>query len=148
MLNIPWPLWMLNMPTLREELAADSQSIGYAPFIAAGDDAAVAYLINRRSGAGSASVYRNDLAIPEIVRAIVATDFANLTALQISKLQLLGGTIDATNTNMQTIFLGIFTGMTGTINALAAIAARAGSRAEVLWGTGTIITADQVRQSR
>ncbi len=141
------------MPTpveIAAELANDPQNLGYAALVAVADDQAVAALLNRVSGQGSGSVFRKDIAPYEIMRAIVAADAANLTALQCAKLQLmmLGNNLDATVTNTRTIFLGIFTGMAGTITALTTVVSRTGSRAEVLWGTGTVITPQQVSGAR
>lgn len=135
-----------TLASLASEITTDPQAIGYA----GKTDQAVADLLNRTSGTGTASVFRNDIKPAEIVAAIVAADFAALTAVQLAKLQLmlLPGILDATVANTRTIFLGIFSGMTNTINALTSLASRTGSRAEVLWGTGIAITAQQVGQSR
>src|SRR6185312_12775019 len=90
--------------------------------------------------------FRNDIKSSEIVNAVVAADFAALTQLQFAKLNLmlLGGTLDATNSNTRTIFLAIFTGLSSTITALTALAQRPYTRAEVLGGIGTAVSASDV----
>jgi len=129
---------------LASEINSDPAALGYAAHVASGDDAGVAALLN---AATTTKVFRNDLATHEVLNAIVAADFAALTQLQVSKLALFFAgttTVDATNANTRTIFLGVFTGMANTVTALTALAQRNGSRAEVLWGVGTVITAANV----
>lgn len=128
---------------LQSERTNDPAALGYA----GKTDAQVAALINT---ATATSVFRNDIKTAEIVGTIVAADFVSLSAVQIAKLQLMltNGVFDATVSNTRTIFLGIFTGMTNTITALTALAQRPGTRAEVLWGTGTIVTERQCGQAR
>lgn len=125
---------------LQAELQADTAALGYASRVAAGNDAGVVALINTP---GSTDVFRNDIGVREVIDAIVPADFAALTALQIAKLQMMFiGTdhIDATSANTRTIFTGIFGNASNTVTALTALAKRKGSRAEVLWGTGTAVT--------
>lgn len=135
------------MPMTTEQLAAeianDPAGLGYA----GKTDGQIRVLLNTVT---ATDVFRNDIAAKEIVNAIVAADFASLNVTQLSKLQLMliGGTLDATNSNTRTIFLGIFSGMTATITALTAVAQRKGTRAEVLWGSGTVVTNDQIAGAR
>jgi hypothetical protein len=130
----------IDYAALKSEIQADPTILGYAPFVTAGSDIGVAGLLNAtRAGI---SVFRNDLGVREVINAIDATNFASLTQIQVSKLMLLftsTPTIDATNANTRTIFLGIFSGMTATVNALTALASRTGSRAEQLFGAGTVV---------
>jgi hypothetical protein len=129
---------------LASEINSDPTGLGYAQHVASGDDAGIAAILNT---VGTTKVFRNDIAVHEVINAIVAADFAALTQVQLSKLTLFftaTNVIDATNANTRTIFLAIFTGMAGTITALTALAQRNGMRAEVLWGVGTVITAGNV----
>ena len=144
----------IDLAALKTELQTDPTSLGYAPFIAPstaagdgkGDDASPARLINQPNAA--TPQFRSDVTIHDIVAAIAPTDFAALTALQIAKLQLLFSgvsTIDATVATTRNIIQGIFTGAsTATMNALVAMAKRPGSRAEVLFGAGAVVTPTQV----
>lgn len=138
---------VFTIALLAGELTSDPQTVGYSGAVT---DAAKSALVNQRTGNGSASVFRNDIKTAEIVNAIVAADFAVLTAVQVQKLALMlqAGILDATQANVRTIFLGIFAGMANTITALTALASRTGSRAEVLWGCGTVVTEQQIGQAR
>jgi hypothetical protein len=106
-------------------------------------DASIAALLNATTGPGAGTVFNSAVTLQQIISCIAATDFAAATALQMQKLQFLfagSATLDATIATTRTIVLGIFSGASaGTINALTAIASRAASRAEVLWGAGTVI---------
>lgn len=133
-----------TLAALHTEITTDPLAIGYA----GKTDQQIAALINALTGPGAASIFRNDIAYQEIINAINSADFAGLSALQIAKLQLFQGQLlDATKSNIRTIFLGIFTGLTNTINSLTALASRTGSRAEVLWGIGTVIQWSDVAAS-
>src|SRR5437588_11027519 len=136
----------INYTTLANEINGDPLSLGYVTPKVNGNDQAVANLLNALTGPGAASIFRNDIQAKEIINAIVAADFAALTALQLQKLQVMTaqGVLDATVANIRTIFLAIFSGMTNTVNALTTLASRTGSRAEVLFGTGTVITPTDV----
>jgi H+/Cl- antiporter ClcA len=129
---------------LLAELNTDPAAIGYAALIAAGNDAGVAALLNAPT---TTSVYRNNIGVHEVVAAIAPADFAGLTTLQVAKLQLLftgTTTIDASSPNTRALFVGIFAGMATSSASLTALASRPGSRAEVLWGTGTVVTGNDV----
>jgi len=136
-----------TLQALATELATDPLTLGYGAALTDSDKVAI---LNLRSGLGAANVFRSDVTTAEIINAIVAADFAALTTLQISKLNLILSVsiLDTTKANIRTIFLGIFTGMAATITALTALAQRTGSRAEILWGYGTVITEQQVSDSK
>jgi hypothetical protein len=125
---------------LQSEINTDPSGQGYAPLVSAGNFAGVAAKLNT---VGATNIFRNDVGVREVINAIVAADFAALTALQVAKLQMMFTgtvTLDATSANTRSILAGIFSGMTNTVNALTALAQRPGSRAEVLWGAGTVVS--------
>ena len=131
---------------LKTEIQQDPKAMGLAPLVAAGNDQGVADLLNSATGSGTGTTFRNNIQAKEIINAIVASDFANLTALQLAQLQAITaqGILDATSANARTIFLNIFAGMTNTVTALTALASRLASRAEVLFGAGTTLAAADV----
>lgn len=137
---------------LRTELLTDPANLGYAPLISGGADQSLADTLNlRRSGTAvdgkSYSIFRNDIQPKEIVNAIGSGDFAGATQIQITKLNLLfvATPIDATLANVRANFIGIFAGATsGTISNLTNLASRNGSRAEVLFGTGTSVNSSDI----
>ncbi|MFL6141664.1 MAG: hypothetical protein ACJ72N_07315 [Labedaea sp.] len=129
---------------LTAELNGDPAALGYAVLVATGDDAGVAAILNAPT---ATNVFRNNIGVHEVVAAIAPADFAALTVLQVAKLQLLftgTTTIDATSANTRALFVGIFAGMATSAASLTALASRPGSRAEVLFGTGTVVTASDV----
>lgn len=138
----------MTTAALRSEIQADPASLGYAAFVSAGDDSAIASALNLpRAGAGY-QIYRNDISQADIIKCIVSVDFKAATQLQMNKLQFLfppGVLLDATAANTRQIILDIFAGASATTtSALSAVATRAGSRAEVLFGAGAIVTSAQV----
>ena len=132
--------------TLKTEIQQDPKAMGLAPLVAAGNDQGIADLLNSVTSSGTGTTFRNNIQAKEIINAIVAADFAALTALQLAQLQAITaqGILDATNANARAIFLNIFVGMTNTVSALTALASRVASRAELLFGAGTTIEAGDV----
>lgn len=141
---------VFSLAALTTEINTDPASLNLATLVAAGNDSGVAAALNA-AGAGAAfSIFRKAIAVRDVVANIASADFASLTALQLAKLQLLfagSATLDATDTNTRTIIVGVFSGMATTVSNLTALAKRQGSRAEVLWGDGTTISANQVSQA-
>lgn len=135
---------------LKSELQSDPAGMGYASFVAKAQDQAVADLLNSLTSPGATAVWRNDVKVSEIINQIVAADFAGLTQLQVLQLILIltTGILDATQTQLRTIFTNIFTGKATTLSNLNTVAQRTGSRAEALWGTGFVVTPDQIAGTR
>src|SRR5437588_12345299 len=106
----------INYTNLANEINGDPLALGYVTPKVNGNDQALATLLNSLTGPGAASVFRSDIQAKEIINAIVAADFAALTALQLQKLQVMTaqGVLDATVANVRTIFLAIFSGMAST----------------------------------
>lgn len=137
----------IDYSQLKTELQTDPKVIGYAVLITQGNDQAVADLINARSGPGSASVFRNDVAPREIINAVASADFTAATQIIISKIQLMfqAAPLDCTLANVRGNLQGIFAASTvGTQNAVTAVCSRTGSRAEVLFGAGIVVSAGDV----
>lgn len=137
----------MTTAALRSEIQTDPAGVGYAPAAASGADGAVADLLNAAGVGVGYSIFRKSVGVHEVIGAIDSANFASLTALQLAKLQLLfAGTadVDATDLNTRNIATGIFTGMAATLANLAVLVKRQGSRAEVLWGDGTRVSADDV----
>jgi hypothetical protein len=139
---------------LTTEINTDPLSLGYAPFKTQGSDgfAAIAVLLNKTTGAGAANVFKNNIAAVDIQGALDPTEFATLTATQLNQLSVMlsGGVINSGSASVRSIIVAIFSpsaSFPNTRAALAAIASRAGSRAEVLFGTGTVIAYQQVEQA-
>ena len=131
---------------LKTEIQQDPKGLGLAPLVAVGNDQGITDLLNSLTGPGTGTTLRNNIQANEIIGAIQPADFAALSALQLAQLQTVAaqGVFDATSVNAKTILLNIFTGMTTTVAALTALASRVSSRAEVLFGAGTVISANDV----
>jgi hypothetical protein len=130
---------------LKTELTTDPTSLGYAPLITAGNLGGVESLINKIQG--TITVFRNDVAPREVVQCIAAADFNAAAQIAISKLEMMfiSAPLDCTLANVRANMQGIFTGASAaTTNALSAVAQRNGSRAEQLWGTGTLVSSNDI----
>lgn len=152
------------MPTLAEELAADPLSLGYAPLLTVADDSAVAALLNARTGAGTdtltlARLPRNEWLAGTVSVAVrveigVGTDAQPLDAVARAKWRAVIEQARASDPG-SLINLGLLSILGDPVSdrvmaqgELDALTTRIGSRAEVLWGAGTIITPDQVGAAR
>lgn len=136
-----------SLAALRAEIQNDPAGLGYAAAVAAGADGAVADLLNAVGAGAAYSIYKSDVPVHDVIANIDSANFASLTTLQVAKLQLLfagTGALDATDGNTRAIATGVFAGMTATLTNLATLVKRQGSRAEVLWGDGCVVTADDV----
>lgn len=139
---------VFSIQALASEITNDPASMGYAALKEAAKDQAIADLLNSLTSPGAAAVFRNDVSSQEFLNCITTTDFAALTQANAIKLQMVlqPGRLDATNANLRAAALALFSG--ATLTAMQAVVQRTGSRAEVLWGTGFVVTAQQVGAAR
>jgi hypothetical protein len=141
----------IDYAAMRSEIVTDPAGVGYAAPYAAGNDDGVAALLNAVGAGAAYSVYKKSVPVRDLVASIDPTNFAALTALQLAKLQLLftgAATLDASDANTRTIVQGVFSGMAATLTNFAVLVKRQGSRAEVLWGDGARVSADDVSKAR
>jgi len=149
-----------TLAALKTELTTDPSQLGYAASVATRDDSITAELINRVRVA--IAIKRADIAPSDVVIAIDVTDYTALpgtpTAAQLSSerrfLSWMEAAIsvpslrlvneDGTDTMVTKNFKAMFPAGSGTLTRLTALGLRAGSRAEQLFGAGTIITAGDV----
>lgn len=136
---------------LQSECQTDSQALGLTTLFSHAQDAAVAAILNLpRAGAP----YQQTVGvIPAyvIVNVIDQTELATVTGNNLIHLQLIisAGIVDSGNANVQATFVACFPNANGpSRQAFLLIGLRQGSRAEALWGAGTIITAAQVAGAR
>lgn len=116
----------------------------------AGRDNEAAALLN--AAAAAQKFYRNNISPAELLACIDRTEFATIAAADVT---LMGwwltqaGTLDANNAVLRGFFSAAFSGKTTTLGRLTAlIALRNGSRAEALFGIGTVITGDDIAKAR
>lgn len=123
----------LNYQQLKTELQTDPLALGYAPLLAAGNQAGIADLLNGvRAGIGI-----DRLTVPawEVFDAIVPAEWAALSAQEKQRIQLIlsMGTVSVKGANTRSAFLAVFAAGTATRANLAALKTRPGSRAEQLF---------------
>ena len=136
---------------LKTEITTDPLVLGYAALRAVANDIAIANLMNAVGVGANYNVYVNNMMISTFVGAIVAADFLALTALQLQQLAFIflnNQTLDGTNPNIRSIVATIFAGKTTSLTNFAAIGVRQGSRADALWGVGTVVSAADVGATR
>lgn len=136
---------MIDISALKTELLTDPLGVGYGPSVGAGSDGATADLINAKTGPGAANVKREPITPDVFFTAIPATEFLALTPLALQQLSVVLSqpTIDLTDQNTRDIVQGIFP-TTAVKTALGGFKNRVGSRAEKLFGTGTVVSIDNV----
>jgi hypothetical protein len=144
-----------TLQQLAGELTADPSGLGYAPLIGAGDRLGLAGKLNAVNQA--IQIKRIDVAASEILEAVDVADFQTgasapvagalswfESTTQQARLRLVND--DGTDTHIIKNLKGLFlpNGNAGanpqTRARLQAISLRAGSRAEQLWGAGTVIS--------
>ena len=143
-----------NNPThiseLNTELTTDPQSLGYVP--ADGDDVADAAIINLpRSG----NQRDNFVSSFDIEEAVDAADWPSTNNEQFKRdlwrdvllSAGFGGTINANANNVKAKVLVVFSAGSSTRTNLAALRTRDGSRAEVLWGDGSVVSFSAVAKA-
>jgi hypothetical protein len=160
----------IDYVALKAELETDPVGYGYAPFYNAGDNGALADMLNLvrdgTNGGPAISIRKSDVIGKEIWESIAIADFpalpANPNNSQLSterrSLSWLEGlanydTIrllydDGSNTPVIENLQGIFPAGTGTRNRLIALATRNGSRAEQLFGANTRLTNEDIAKAR
>lgn len=132
----------VDLAALRTEVETDPNGLGYAPLLARGSDADITELLNLKRPQAAYAVFKTDVNLKDVIEAITPADYVALTAVQVSRLQLLfyGGTADCTRPNTRQILNDLFGGASAaTRQAILAAVSREGSRAEKLFGAGTVI---------
>lgn len=137
-----WPGWGWAVCTdaqLTSEFQTDPQALGYAPFIANGQDQHVADILNQPRAGAAYQVNRGNVSTQLILQEIVLADLMPLltgTPAKMPILQLyLGMTqLDTSDTDVQNVFLDLFPAGSPSRTNLVAFFKRQGSRADILCG--------------
>lgn len=69
----------INLAQLRTEIQTDPLALGYAPFVASGNDGGIQDLLNTPSGR---SVQRETVTANQLLGTVTASEYAALTAVQ------------------------------------------------------------------
>ncbi len=139
-----------HITELGAELTTDPLGLGYTPLD--GDDQQDADAINLPRG-----VFQRDNLIDAIAvqEAVVAADYPQAAADQWKRdlwsdiLRSVGfaGLINANEGKLKDKVQLVFSGATATLANLAALQTRDGSRAEVLWGDGSLVTTEAIAKA-
>lgn len=143
------------IPQLAAELTNDPLSIGYRALITAGNDNGIASLLNLLTGPGSATItlssLSGDLFRTGLLPAVLSLGSAS-AALQTKYQYILtvanaAQVVDMTNPYVLGAIQGLVTDALMTQAQATAINHRTGSRAEVLFGGGAIVTSNDVSKA-
>lgn len=143
---------MINISELATELNTDPAALGYATHLASGEDSAIVSLLNDNAGAGSGTVDRIFVDAKTFQSAVVGSEYLALTTPQqnlwLALINASQGNINIKNTNIRNQVLAVWGAGTTTRVNLGNLQTKNGSRAEVLWGDGTIVSFDDVAAAR
>lgn len=134
---------------LHTELVTDPLSLGYAAIGGNQNQNGVADLLNIQHSGGGWQVARSPVTPADAFLLIDATEFASLTTTNLSRLLCILALplIDFRQTNIQDICANIFPPGGPTRANFVNFITRDGSRAEVLWGPGKVITTNEINQA-
>lgn len=134
------------------KLQTELEVTNTAAYPADGNDAADADLLNEvpaPASVGGPHTVREDLIDSALVRGTIpSAELDGLTAAAIERLEFYtAAPVTANTSEVRSFFGGL--GLPGaTLSALDALTQRDGSRAEYLWGVGTIVTHQQISAAR
>uniref|UniRef100_A0A7C4Y4W7 Uncharacterized protein n=1 Tax=Caldisericum exile TaxID=693075 RepID=A0A7C4Y4W7_9BACT len=138
----------MDYVVLKNEFLTDPKGYGYRTYWDNGQDWKLAELINEvRSDIW---IDRDIVPTYEIFEAIVPTEWDALTTAEKQRMQLILSMeqVNVKGENTRLAFQKAFASGTTTRNNLLALLKRNGSRAEELFGAGTVVTWDDVARAR
>ncbi len=140
----------LTLLQLKNELLNDPTGQGYATFIqpiTARDNITLAVMLNAQRV--NIQLTREPVSTMLLFSSINATDFINLTSLQLQELQvvLTMPRVDLSDASVRNILQSIFTGKTATLSNFALLRNRLGSRYEQLTAPGEVVHPDYISQA-
>lgn len=140
---------VFNTASLHAELFTDPLSLGYAGFISTGDDNSLSDLLNTHHSGGGFLVFADPVSPSVIFDVINPEDYTSLTTTDLARLQTIFTLPDVNLAVSATLdkVLGVFPNGSPSVLAITALQHRAGSRAEVLWGPGTVVTPNEVNEA-
>ena len=142
---------MIDYVALATELIKDPLKVGYAPLIASGSDTDLAALLNALTGPGAGTVPGDPISAADFVSKIAAVELISLTSLQLTQVQIVTAAqqIKVAAPEVQKWIANTWPSNTApsTNAALSALVSRIGSRAEVLFGNGTVISDSDISKA-
>lgn len=136
----------VDLHTLKIELTTDPQALGYATMT----DQQVSDALNLVRAGQAYQINAAPISAATFFSNLDPTEFQALTQLKLLQLQvvLLAQPINLSDTSVQGILLGIFSAAPTSKVNISALVKRQGSRAEVVLGIGTVVTASDVLNAR
>lgn len=139
----------MNLQNLYNEITNDPTAIGYKTGATWKGDGVIAGLLNTVIVGNT--ITRFNILPMEVINSIVLSELPQLSTDErwILDNLLSGGTVDATNSNTFSTLSTIFSNASMPLSRALLLAKiqRDGSRAEKLWGEGTVISNGDVGQS-
>ena len=138
----------MDYTALKNEITNDPLNLGYAVFVTAGNDQAIADLLNMATGPGAGTVAMSSMSRDDFMMAIVPAlvTLPNLSATIQSKWDRIlavvraADTIFVSDSSIQALLGAAVADGVLTSDQVSVIGQRTGARAEVLFGAGTVIT--------
>lgn len=139
----------VDIAALRTELQTDPQVLGYAACITTGNDQCLADTLNLARAGASYQVPREPMDPNQLMDAIAPADTGSLSTNDLLKLNLVFqiGLVDLQKANIRSLLASVFAANSTTRTNIQALINRQGSRAEVLFGRGTVVTVAQIAQA-
>lgn len=137
----------MDYVALKAEIDNDPTALGLVLLRNAGNDQGIADALNLVRQA--INIDRDLVPAYEVVEAMVASEYASLSAAEKTRIQTIvgAGTIYVKGPNTRAAFAAAFGAGTTSRANLLALQQRKGSRAEQLWGSGTAITNSDVAKA-
>ena len=129
---------LAKLPDLAAELGSDPAKIGYAAALALGDDAAAAAILNAPADGVTVPA---QLSKQQFVACLDANELAKPFPPGLDLVLAHG---DLNDLVTRATLISMMTGMPKSAAAVGRIASRPGSRAEVLFGPGTVIRHEDI----
>jgi hypothetical protein len=141
-----------TIAALTSEITNDPKAVGYQALLTAKDFGAIAQRINDPANvAGKGNVAREPITAIQFLTQLVDTEASTFTAAQWSALNFAfcggSGTVNLGDVATQMVLIKSLGTAAATITALTAYLNRVGSRAEVLWGTGAVVTLQNIHDA-
>ena len=139
-----------SLQALHDEIEADPASLGYKDGGAWKGDGVIADLINSLEGPGAANITRKLIQPHEVFDSIPYVEYETYPAAKReyldTMLELAGGNgvIDANDAVVYANLLAVFPAGSDARSNIIAKIQRTGSRAEVLWSEGNVVTISEV----
>ncbi len=138
----------MDYTALKTELTTDPKSLGYAPLLTATNDAGCAALLNATTGNGAATVNLPSLTHDQfalLIAPVVMSLGSATTALQTKWTPMLNLISGIQSVTLNSTILGMINALSSdfptelTAAQITSATTKTGSRAEVLFGVGTVI---------